>query len=160
MNVASITFICYNVFIDRIVLHGLYVMSDTNTDFIYGLFDLYAGQFFYVGVTNNLEHRFNTHVGSAQKAIKKGLKYIPPVQAYIAEMLEREQMPTMTAIESYPANRYRTDAHMAESFWIHHLKQAGHPIVNTLGANRVAKDPLVYERELARRNLAVGRVQS
>jgi hypothetical protein len=116
---------------------------------IYGLLDPNIGQFFYVGITSNADVRQRAHIGVSQ--LKWGVSAsLTPVQNYLMGLGKRKQKPVLIVIEELRtndkaiANRFYR---YAERFWMFHLRESGHPIVNKTGVDYMQVFPNIYRAE-------------
>lgn len=134
-------------------------MSNDKSICVYGLLDPYIGQFFYVGLTYNPKTRLSSHISYAKSYAKYG-KQLFPVMRYIMKMLRQDRKPIFVIIEKLETGRgYMNEPYHrgSEQFWIRHLLNCGHPLTNVKEKTFTDSE---YATELARRNLAVGQVQS
>lgn len=89
--------------------------------FIYTLACPNSGSIVYVGCTNNMRTRYNSHITDFRTKI--------PVRQWILNLIQRGQKPIMELIETCPA----PDKERWENYWICQFKSWGFGLFNQVG---------------------------
>ena len=90
-----------------------------NTVYVYGLCDPITQQLRYIGKSNNLKKRYQSHIRYRDKS---------HLTSWIKQLITIKKMPEMFLIEEVPIKEWQE----AERFWISYFKYIGADLVNML----------------------------